>query len=385
MTRIYPELQPLSFDAPLSGYAAQAAALLDAHASGVPWALRLFHERHPRFLDDSIPWLPKRIPDGEIRDAALDRSDAELAIARWYDFRDWSSLTGYVDAVSDPTNPVSFFEAAVEAVVDGRVADLISLLRDHHGLHEARSTRVTQFDPPVHAATLLHYLAANGVEGIRQRTPAAAVEAMRTLLAAGADPNALAGFYGGQCTTLTLLVSSSHPASAGQQLALTRTLIEGGATVEPCGEGQWRSPLLTALAFGFVDAARELVRYGAAVQTLPAAAGLGLFDEVRSLLPLAGAEARHCATALAAQLNHPEILRLLLDAGEDPNRFNPRGLHRHSTPLHQAVASGNFAIVRLLVSRGARLDIEDSIYRSTPLGWANHLGQNEIAEFLRAV
>ncbi len=79
-----------------------------------------------------------------------------------------------------------------------------------------------------------------------------------------------------------------------------------------------------------------------------------------------------------------EIVRLLLDAGEDPNRYNPKGNHGHSTPLHQAVWSGHAAVVRLLVERGARLDIKDTIYEGTPLGWAEYGGRAEIAEYLRA-
>ena len=63
------------------------------------------------------------------------------------------------------------FEAAVDAVVDGDAAALRSLLTQHADLMRARSTRRTCFDPPVHAATLLHYVAANGVENHRQRTP----------------------------------------------------------------------------------------------------------------------------------------------------------------------------------------------------------------------
>ena len=81
---------------------------------------------------------------------------------------------------------------------------------------------------------------------------------------------------------------------------------------------------------------------------------------------------------------HAEILQMLLEAGEDPNRYNPKGNHGHSTPLHQAVWSGHDAVVRLLVERGARLDIKDTIWHGTPLGWAEYGGRKEIAEFLRA-
>jgi hypothetical protein len=40
-------------------------------------------------------------------------------------------------------------------------------------------------------------------------------------------------------------------------------------------------------------------------------------------------------------------------------------------------------VVRLLVERGARLDIKDTGYQSTPLGWAEYGGRKEIAEYLR--
>ena len=141
---------------------------------------------------------------------------------------------------------------------------------------------------------------------------------------------------------------------------------------------------MTALAFGFRDAAEALVRRGARVRTLAAAAGLGRVAEARRLLEAARPEDRHRALALAAQHGHLEVVRLLLDAGEDPDRYNPEGNHAHSTPLHQAVWSGHEAVVRLLVERGARLDIRDTIYQGTPLGWAEYGGRAGIAAWLRS-
>jgi ankyrin repeat protein len=141
---------------------------------------------------------------------------------------------------------------------------------------------------------------------------------------------------------------------------------------------------MTALAFGYQDAAEALARRGARVDRLAAAAGLGRLADARRLLATAGAEERHKALALAAQHGHVEVVRLLLDAGEDPNRYNPEGNHGHSTPLHQAVWSGHKPVVELLVERGARLDIRDTIYQGTPLGWAEYGGRTEIAEWLRA-
>jgi ankyrin repeat protein len=378
------DITPLPFDAHIEAYNQQAAELLDAWTTGDPSAIGIVRRKHPRFLDATIPWLPKNVSDDEVRSTTLDRGDAQLTLARWYDFQSWPRLVEYVGAVAEPASPVARFESAVEMVIHGDVASLASRLRAHPDLIRARSTRVTHFDPPVHRATLLHYVAANGVEGYRQMTPTNAVDVAKTLLEAGAEVDALADMYGGRATTMSMLVSSCHPANACVQVPLVDTLLDFGAAIEGRGAGAWTSPLMTALAFGYRDAAEALVRRGARVETLGAAAGLGRVDEVRRLLMDANPEDRHRALALSSQHGQVDIVRLLLDAGEDPNRYNPEGSHAHSTPLHQAIAAGHEAIVRLLVERGARLDIKDSIYQGTPLGWARYCDQPKIAAYLRA-
>jgi ankyrin repeat protein len=367
----------------LNEYETQAEQLLDAWKAGDADAIRLFRERHPKFLDTRITWLSKNMSEAEVRSVPIDLADAQLAIARWYTFADWARLGEYVEAVTRDDSPVYRFESAVEAVIAGDVAALDGWLRRYPELVRARSTRVTYYDPPEHRATLLHYVAANGIEGHRQKTPKNAVEIARMLLAGGAEPDALAGMYGGQHTTMSMLVSSTHPAQAGLQAALVETLLDFGAAVEARGTGNWTSPLMTALAFGYGDAAETLVRRGARMDNLAPAAGLGRFADAQRLLAGAASLDRRRAIALAAQHGHVEIVRLLLDAGEDPNRYNPEGNHAHSTPLHQAVAGGHQDVVRLLVERGARLDIEDTIWNGTPLGWAEHEGRVEIAEYLR--
>src|SRR5262249_7809761 len=108
-------------------------------------------------------------------------------------------------------------------------------------------------------------------------------------------------------------------------------------------------------------------------------------EEAKRMLPDATADDRHRALALAAALGQVEAVRLLLDAGEDPNRFNPKGTHAHSTPLHQAVWSNHMHVVKLLIERGARLDIKDTVWSGTPLGWAEYGGRKEIAEYLRGL
>src|SRR3954469_4338668 len=380
------DLEPVEFRSPLAAYERQAEQLLAGHRAADAAAIGLFHRRHPRFLDDKIKWRPKFISDDEIRNTPLSLDDARLTIARSYDFFDWAALASYVEAVSQD-GPVFKFEAAVEAVVTGDSAGLTEALRRDPALVGARSSRVCDFDPPVHRATLLHYIGANGVEGYRQKTPPNAVEIAGVLLDAGAEPDALADMYGAECTTLSMLVSSSPPAQAGLQVPLVDLLLDSGAALEGRGTRKWGSPLQTALVFGMTDAAKVLVRRGARID-LPSAAGLGLAADAARLLPAADAEARHRALSLAAQHGHVDVVGLLLDAGEDPNRNNLEGNHAHSTPLHQAVIGGHEAVVRLLVKRGARLDIRDTIWQGTPLGWAKYGGGKaavEMAACLRSL
>jgi ankyrin repeat protein len=268
----------------------------------------------------------------------------------------------------------SNFEAAADALVSGDLATLQRLIGASPDLVRARSSRP-------HRATLLHYVAANGVEDERQKSPKKAVEMARLLLSAGAEVDALATMYGGEQTTMNMLVSSAHPAEAGVQEALVDTLLDFGAAIEGVGNAG-ESPLIIALAHGYLGAAETLAKRGANTDSLTAAAGLGHLSAATRWLTNTTSQDRHRALALAAQHGHVEIVRLLLDAGEDPNRYNPKGFHGHSTPLHQAALYGHSEVVQLLVERRARLDIEDTVYHGTPLGWAKHAGQTGMEEYL---
>lgn len=265
------------------------------------------------------------------------------------------------------------FEKAADAVVSGDVGTLRSMLRGAPELVRERSARA-------HRATLLHYVAANGVEDERQRTPANALEIARMLLDAGAEVDAVARMYDAEATTMDMLVSSAHPAAAGLQAALAELLLDYGADINRRGKNG-QTPVVTALAFGYLDTAKLLADRGATL-SFEALAGLG--RDIRAALAETDGASRHAALALAAQHGHSAIVEILLDAGEDPNRYNPPGYHGHSTPLHQAVAGGHLDVVKLLVRRGARVDIRDSVYDGTPLDWAIHLKNESVAEYLRA-
>jgi len=52
-----------------------------------------------------------------------------------------------------------------------------------------------------------------------------------------------------------------------------------------------------------------------------------------------------------------------------PESLQSAGGHSHATPLHQAALAGHESVARLLIERGARLDIEDStITQRRPAG-----------------
>src|SRR5262245_32136468 len=110
-------LAPLPIRSRIEEYEKQAAVALEAWQAGNADAVRLFRENHPRFLDDLIPWLPKKLSDSELGAAPLDHADAQLAIARWYSFQSWPRLVEWVDAVVRESSPVAQFESAVEAVI----------------------------------------------------------------------------------------------------------------------------------------------------------------------------------------------------------------------------------------------------------------------------
>jgi ankyrin repeat protein len=74
---------------------------------------------------------------------------------------------------------------------------------------------------------------------------------------------------------------------------------------------------------------------------------------------------------------HFEIVKLLLDAGADPDIPDERG----RTPLMIASKKGYDQIIKLLIKKGANLETQDS-KGWTPLIHASHRGQVEIVKLL---
>ncbi|HYP05580.1 MAG TPA: ankyrin repeat domain-containing protein [Bryobacteraceae bacterium] len=248
------------------------------------------------------------------------------------------------------------FRHAVDLVDAGQVEALREYLAASPDLARRRVALKNEgyfSNPP-----LLAFIAENPVR--QGSLPASIVEVARVILEAGVKDDKAA-----VNETLMLVASGRVPRECGVQVPLVDLLCDFGADPDDAMNG--------AIAHGEFEAVKALLGRGAR-RSLPAMAALGQSDEVARLLAPAGAEERHRALAVAVQFGHYGIVRLLLDEGEDPSRFNPSGFHAHSTPLHQAALAGHSEVVRLLVMHGAALDVKDSIWQGTPADWARHGG-----------
>jgi peptide-methionine (S)-S-oxide reductase len=262
------------------------------------------------------------------------------------------------ERIADPD-----FRRAVALIDAGDAEGLAAHLAAHPGLAARRVAFEGEdyFTNP----TLLCFVAENPVRN--GTLPPNVAEVARVILDAG---RAAVG------ETLALVASGRVARECGVQRALIALLCRYGA--DPDGA------MVPALTHGEWDAVEALLEAGAG-WTVPVAASLGDAERVPALLADAGAGDRHLAFALAAQHGRAAIVEMLLDAGEDPNRYNPKGAHSHSTPLHQAVWGGHLDVVRLLVERGARRDLKDTLWQGTPLDWAEYGGQHAIADYLRGL
>jgi SAM-dependent methyltransferase len=260
----------------------------------------------------------------------------------------------------------SEFRRAVELLDAGDAARLRAYLNQQPDLVHRR----VSFEGGGYFAnpSLLEFAAENPVR--RGVLPVGIAEVAKVILDAGAKSDRAS-----MEATLALVCSGRVARECGVRIPLIELLVSYGANPN--------SAMLPALTHGEFEAASALIRLGASID-LPVAAATGQTAEAQRLLSSAAPEERHRALALASQYGHVEIVRLLLDAGEDRNRYNPPGCHAHTTPVHQAAYSGYEPVVRLFVERGARLDLRDTVYDATPLAWAKHGGQPGIEEYLRA-
>jgi hypothetical protein len=255
------------------------------------------------------------------------------------------------------------FRSAVSLIDSGDVSGLALLLKEKPSLIQQRV--LFEGENYFRNPGLLEFIAENPIR--HGSLPVNVVDVAVVLLEAGTERSAIDD-------TLGLVASGSVPRECKVQLPLLEVLCRYGA--DP------NSALETAIVHGEFDAVHELIRLGAK-PGLSVVAGMGDSEEFYRQLPVSDATERHSALALAAQFGHAEIVRALLNTGEDPNRYNPEHKHGHSTPLHQAAFAGHLDTVRLLVEHGAKLDIRDTMWNGTAEDWAEYAGQTAVEQFLR--
>ncbi len=186
----------------------QASTLFEAHAQGNEAVV--FH---------LACWCPPLISQKapHIMQYPVSIDEIRHSVAREHGFEQWAEVEALGDTLFDHD-----FESAVELALSGKVSALSSLL-------DAKPQLVNQRSSFAHAATILHYMAANGVESHRQITPLNAAEVLRTLISAGVEVNAAANIYGGGSRVLGLMMSSAHPRNAGILDELENVLVDAGA------------------------------------------------------------------------------------------------------------------------------------------------------------
>jgi hypothetical protein len=341
----------------------QAKDLLKGHSARTLEVAQRIREFHPHFKDAK---------DTEIFSADFSLSNAQLTVAREHGFPSWARLKAHTEKPriteqSDLPHHERIDDTAFRRAVDLLDAGDNAGLRAHLQQNPNLVHRHVVFEGENYFRnpTLLEFVAENP---IRNGTlPGNIVEVAEVILDAGAPRSALN-------ETLGLVCSGSVSRECHVQIPLIDLLCDRGA--DP------NCALQPAAAHGEFEALNVLIRRGARID-LSVAAALGEIGPFLTL-PAASHEDRHRALALASQFGHVEIVRSLLDAGEDPNRYNPVGFHSHSTPIHQAAFAGHDKLVRLLVERGAKVDLRDVLWHGTPADWAAHAGNTELESYLRA-
>lgn len=318
-------------------------------------------------FDRAVAHIATRVGDVLAGGREFQLADAQFLLANAYGFGRWADFVRHIeDAGSGRASP---FERAADAVITGDLEALRALLDANDGLIRQRSSRV-------HRATLLHYVAANGVEDFRQKTPDSAVAIARLLLDRGAAVDALAETYGGgdAQTTMNLLVSSAHPADKGLHPPLIHLLLDFGAAIN--GLADDGSPIMTALAFWYGDAANTLAARGARLDNVVSAASVGREDLVKQYVvdrATLAPEVRHFTTrwfstptdprlhiemafASACHFRQEEIARYFLEIGVNIAAKDKDDM----TPLHWAAANGMTDLMEELLRRGAPLEVKNT-------------------------
>ena len=271
---------------------------------------------------------------------------------------------------------------------------------DHSGLRalldRAPELVLARTEPPM-SATLLHYSSFNGTEELAFDAPAETPDLARLLCERGAEADACA-FEGSRSTPLCWALSSWFTRRI--QSGLADAYLDAGAAIEGLdGDG---APLGHAIAFGYTRSVEHLARRGARTDHVVAAAALGDVERITSWLRTDGTFAEEAlgftrgereeagrfswpprrdpdpvplALVTAATHGRTDVVRVLLDAGADPNVADSND----QTALHFAAYVGHPDVVELLLERAARNDIRERQFDRTAAEWARETGEDVLA------
>lgn len=357
-------VHPLPDNPDLDRLRKQAKTLRQYVDAGVPEALDLVAEFHPRRLD------------------VFKLADAQLVTARMYGFASWPKLKQHVETVEhysrsphnvEPTENLAdeFLRLACLTYGNdypGRTRDSDALLATHP---EVATANVFTMAATGSLDALRDMLTSDPQSANRQGgpfgwepllyltysrvgRPGAYVECAALLLDHGADPNA--GFLWDGLTSPFTALTGAFGGGEGDQtrhrqgLALAQLLLEAGAdandsqTLYNCGlGGSWSDDtshleLLLEFGLGRGDGGPWKVRLGPTLQS-PAQM---LSDEL----------------ATAALRGGPRRARLLLDHGTDVDGIGSHPLFGGRTPYELALLNGNTEVADILAAAdaSARLD-----------------------------
>jgi hypothetical protein len=336
-----------------SGDIAESERLLDAGADANA-ALHAAAERGPLALVELL------IRRGAIEWRPDETGRTPLEAARAGGASDRGAIVELLDrpVIRDPE-----FRAAVAAIHAGDVPALERIVEDeprllHERIREPDCYRDAPREQYFLDPQLLWFVADN--PHLVETMPLNIVEVTRALLARGAD---------GRDFTLELVMTSAPARVQGHQIPLMQTLVAAGAVATP-------EAIDATLAHRELEAVRALGH----PLTPSIAAAFGLDEALRGLLASATPAEVQMAFALAVINDRLEASRVTLDAGADVNAFLP--MHSHSEALHQAALTDDVELLELLVERGARLDVRDTLWNGTPYGWAVHAGRTRAAAYL---
>ncbi|KAA6458205.1 hypothetical protein DYQ86_19995 [Acidobacteria bacterium AB60] len=310
----------------------QAKALHKAKAIADPEALARIREANARWKDMS---------EAQLAAAPFALADAQLVIAREFEFASWSRLQAHVRALEAAGTAAELGASLRDAAGKGDLARLRALLDAHPKLINERGGEGVR--------TALHHAVFGNSE------PAA-----RLLLERGADPNIRC--EGDNAYPL-------HFAVEKHRFPLLRLLVEHGA--DTIGEGDYHElgVIGWATAWESIPPDPEIVSYllaHGARHNIFSAVAMGDVAAIRALVAQSPAELerrmdmgnrRRFPLHLAVVKKQRAALSTLLDLGArieyvDEARF---------TPLDQAAMAGSMDLAQILLDRGAELRLPAAI------------------------